>query len=294
MRAGCALANFTWDGGPAELGARIAATARAADEGGFSVLSAMDHWFQIELVGPPEREMLEGYSVLAFAAAATERIELQLLVTGVTYRHPGLLAKTVTTLDVLSGGRARLGIGAAWFEEEHDGLGVPFPPLSERFERLDETLAIYRKMCSDDDGPFEGRHYRLARTLNSPQPLSQPHPEIMIGGMGPNKTLRLAARHANSVNWFPTGVDKFEELKTILARHCDAEGTDVDDIRITMMAVPPADCSDTAAVDKFLAFLEPYAKFGVDEVFISIVTGDPATEVAKQAEFLVPRMADLG
>lgn len=294
MKASCSFANFTWDGGPARLAAAIAETARVADEAGFSALTAMDHWFQIETCGPPENEMLEGYSVLAFAAALTRRIELQLLVTGVTYRHPGLLAKTVTTLDVLSAGRARLGIGAAWFEEEHQGLGVPYPSTTERFERLDETLRIYRQMCGDDDSAFHGQHYQLARTLNSPQPLSSPYPEIMVGGMGPNKTLRIAARHAQSVNWFPTGVDAFEELKTILARHCDDEGTDVDDIRITIMAVPPSDVTDTAALDKFLAFLEPYAAFGVDEVFLSPTSGDPVTEVARWGDLLLPRMADLG
>ncbi|NLA34168.1 MAG: LLM class F420-dependent oxidoreductase [Actinobacteria bacterium] len=294
MKASCSFANFTWDGGPAQLGPVIAETARVADEAGFSALSAMDHWFQIEVCGPPENEMLEGYSVLAFAAAVTSRLELQLLVTGVTYRHPGLLAKTVTTLDVLSGGRGRLGIGAAWFEEEHDGLGVPYPSTSERFERLDETLQIYRQMCSDDESAFHGKHYQLARTLNSPQPLSTPYPEIMVGGMGPNKTLKIAARHAQSVNWFPVGVDRFAELREVLARHCEEANTNVDDIRITMMAVPPNDVADTAALDKFLAFLGPYATFGVDEVFLSPTSGDPATEVARWGDLLVPRLAELG
>lgn len=293
MKTACSLANFTWDGGAAAIGPTIAEIARIADDAGFSSLTAMDHWFQIEMVGPPEHDMLEGYSVLAFAAASTSRLNLQLLVTGVTYRHPGLLAKTVTTLDVLSGGRATLGIGAAWFEAEHLGLGVPYPPTAERFERLDETLAIFKQMCSDDDGPFEGAHYRLARTLNVPQPLSSPHPPIMIGGMGPTKTLRLAARHAQAVNWFPIGVPGFRGLKDTLAAHCDAEGTDVDGIRLTMMAMHP-DCSDAAAVDGFVAEMAGYAELGVDEVFISPGGADPVATVAQIGEVLVPRLAGLG
>ena len=293
MKTACSLANFTWDGGAAAIGPKIADIARLADDAGFSSLTAMDHWFQIEMVGPPEHEMLEGYSVLAFAAGITKRINLQLLVTGVTYRHPGLLAKTVTTLDVLSGGRATLGIGAAWFEEEHRALGVPYPPVAERFERLDETLAIYRQMCSDDDGPFDGTHYQLERTLNSPQPLTRPYPPIMIGGMGPTKTLRLAARHAQSVNWFPIGVDGFTGLQATLAAHCEAEGTDVDAIRLTMMAMHP-DCADAAAVDAFVAEMAEYAAIGVDEVFLSPNGSDPVATVEQLGEVLVPRLAELG
>jgi F420-dependent oxidoreductase-like protein len=292
MKTACSLANFTWDGGTAAIGPKIAEVAQIADEAGFSSLTAMDHWFQIEIAGPPENAMLEGYSVLAFAAGLTKRINLQLLVTGVTYRHPGLLAKTVTTLDVLSGGRATLGIGAAWFEEEHVALGVPYPSTAERFERLDETLAIYDQMCSDDEGPFEGKHYQLARTLNSPQPLSG-RPPVMIGGMGPNKTLRLAARYAQAVNWFPIGTGAFQGLKATLAKHCETEGTDVDSIRLTMMAMHP-DCSDPTAVDEFVAQMAEYAALGVDEVFLSPSTADPVPTVHAIGEILVPRLAELG
>lgn len=292
MRTACSLANFTWDGGPSQIGPSIIEIAKLADDAGFSTLTAMDHWFQIEMVGPPENEMLEGYSVLAFAAGVTQYIELQLLVTGVTYRHPGLLAKTVTTLDVLSGGRARLGIGAAWFEEEHQALGVPFPSVAERFERLDETLAIYRQMCSDDDGPFVGQHYQLERTLNSPLPLQRPHPPIMVGGMGPTKTLRLAARHAQAVNWFPVPPDQFQELKDTLARHCETEGTDPTEIRITMMAFHP-DPHDSAAVDGFVEQMSMYANLGVDEVFLSPNGPDPVAVVESLGEHVVPRLAEL-
>src|SRR5579862_6030089 len=182
MDLGIHYNNFTLPGGAAALGPTLAATARVAEEGGCSTFTLMDHWFQMEHLATSQDPMLEGYTSLGFLAGQTQSMMLSLLVTGVTYRHPGLLAKIVTTLDVLSGGRAQLGIGAAWYEREHKGLGVPFPPLSERFERLEEALRICRQMWSDDDGPFEGQHYQLARTLNSPQALTRPHPPILIGG----------------------------------------------------------------------------------------------------------------
>ena len=152
--------------------------------------------------------MLEGYTSLGFLAGQTSTMTLGLLVTGVTYRHPGLLAKIVTTLDVLSGGRAQLGIGAAWYEREHRGLGVPFPPVAERFERLEETLQICLQMWSDDDGPYEGRHYQLAETICSPRPISSPRPRILIGGSGERKTLRLVARYADACNLFAISPDR--------------------------------------------------------------------------------------
>ena len=165
------LVDFGLPGGPAAIAPTLAAVGRAAEEAGIDNLSCMDHWFQLEFFAGAQEPMLEGYTTLAFLAAHTTSVELQLLMTGVTYRHPGLLAKTVSTLDVVSGGRAALGIGAAWYEREHLGLGVPFPPLAERFERLEETLQIVRQMWSDEDGPFDGKHYQLAETLNVPQPL---------------------------------------------------------------------------------------------------------------------------
>ena len=181
----------------------------------------MDHYFQIEVIGPAQEPMLEGYTTLGFLAAHTSRARLGLLVTGVTYRHPGLLAKIVTTLDVLSGGRAELGIGAAWYDREHAALGVPFPSLSERFERLEETLQIVRQMWSDDDGPYQGTHYRLAETLCSPPPVSRPRPRILIGGMGEKKTLRLVARYADACNIFAFSPEMIQGKLDVLRRHCD-------------------------------------------------------------------------
>jgi F420-dependent oxidoreductase-like protein len=231
VRIGLQIPDFTTPNGPARLGADLATVARTADEAGFEFVALMDHFFQIGVIGPPEREMLEAYTTLGYLAACTSRAKLVTLVTGAVYRHPGILAKIVTTLDVLSGGRAWLGIGAAWNEEESRALGIPFPPVAERFERLEETLRICLRMWSGDESPFEGEHYRLARPLNSPQALTSPHPPIMIGGGGERKTLRLVARYAQACNLFP-GPDLAHKLD-VLRAHCDAEGRDYDEITKT-------------------------------------------------------------
>jgi F420-dependent oxidoreductase-like protein len=228
VKIGLQIPDFTWPGGPARLGADLAGVARTADAAGFEFISVMDHFFQIPVAGPAEREMLEAYTTLGYLAGVTSRAKLVTLVTGAVYRHPGILAKIVTTLDVLSGGRAWLGIGAAWNEEESRGLGIPFPPVAERFERLEETLQICLQMWRGDETPYAGRHYRLERPLNSPQALSQPHPPIMIGGGGERKTLRFVARYAQACNLFPTP-DLAHKLD-VLRAHCEAEGRDYDEI----------------------------------------------------------------
>ena len=193
--------TFSTSPEPAAIAPTLAETARIAEEAGVSSFTVMDHYFQMEEAAA-EEPMLEAYSTLGYVAAQTGRMTLGVLVTGVMYRHPGLLAKIVTTLDVLSGGRARLGVGASWYEREQRGLGVPVVPVGERFERLEETLQICLQMWSDNDGPFEGRHYQLAETLCVPAPLSRPRPPIMIGGGGEKRTLRLVARYADSCNVF--------------------------------------------------------------------------------------------
>lgn len=231
MKIGLHIPNFTWPDGPTRLGATLAQIGKTADQAGFTSISVMDHFFQIGMVGPPEREMLEAYTALGFLAGHTARAQLGTVVTGVIYRHPGVLVKSVTTLDVLSHGRAFLGIGAAWNEEESRGLGIPFPTLRERFERLEETLQICRQMWSGDQKPFRGRHYQLDRPLNSPQILSRPHPPIMIGGMGEKKTLLLVARYADACNLFPTP-DLPRKLE-VLREHCQAEGRDYGEIEKT-------------------------------------------------------------
>jgi F420-dependent oxidoreductase-like protein len=232
VKVGLQIPDFTTPGGPARLGADLATVARTADDAGFSYLAVMDHFFQIGVIGPPEREMLEAYATLGYLAGHTSRAKLLTLVTGVTYRHPGILAKIITTLDVLSGGRAWLGIGAAWNDEESRGLGIPFPPVAERFERLEETLQICLQMFRGDQAPYSGRHYQLKRPLNSPAPLSQPHPPILIGGSGEKKTLRLVARYAQACNLFP-GPDLARKLD-VLRGHCEAEGRDYDEIEKTV------------------------------------------------------------
>jgi F420-dependent oxidoreductase-like protein len=232
MKIGVHVSGFTWPGGPQRLAQDLTQVAQAAEDNGFDKLSVMDHLWQIAHNGPPEHEMLEAYTTLGYLAARTTRIQLLALVTAVIYREPGLLAKAVTTLDVLSQGRAWLGIGAASSEDEAHGLGLPFPPAGQRFERLEEALQICLQMWSDNDGPYAGRHYRLARTLNSPQPLTRPHPPILIGGNGEKKTLRLVAQYAQACNLF-AGPDLPRKLD-VLRAHCDAVGRDYDKIKKTV------------------------------------------------------------
>jgi F420-dependent oxidoreductase-like protein len=251
MKLGVQVSDFTWPDAPRSIGPTFARIARDADQVGLSSLWVMDHFFQIGVNGPPEHEMLEGYAALAFAAGVTERITLGTLVTGVTYRHPGILVKTVTTLDVLSGGRAWLGIGAAWNEWEHRGLGVPFASTRERFERLEETLQIAQQMWAGDESPFEARHYHLERPLNSPAALSTPHPRILVGGIGEKKTLRLVAQYADACNVFDMGPDKVQAKYDVIRRHCEAVGRDYDDIEKTVLSrVDFGEESDESIVDR--------------------------------------------
>jgi F420-dependent oxidoreductase-like protein len=289
MKLAIHFPNFTLPGQPGSLAGILAATARAAEDGGCSTFTVMDHWFQMEQLATSEDPMLEGYTTLGFLAGRTERMTLGLLVTGVTYRHPGLLAKTVTTLDVLSGGRAQLGIGAAWYEREHLGLGVPFPPVSERFERLEEALQICLQMWSDDDGPYEGRYYQLAETICSPRPVRQPRPPILIGGSGEKKTLRLVARYADACNLFAPDPSVVAHKLEVLDRHCDAESRDPAAIERTIIfsADPLAD------VDGFLAAMEGYASLGIGQVWVSPGGPDPAGWVADVTERVVPRLSAL-
>ena len=233
MKLGLHVSNFTWPGGPPELASKLSEIAQLAEDVGFDRLSVMDHVWQIDVIGPPEHDMLEAYTALGFLAARTRRMSLMTVVSASTYRTPGLLAKIVSTLDVLSGGRAWLGIGAAWNVEEARGLDLFFPPLAERFERLEEILQICLQMWSDDDGPFNGQYYTLARTLNRPQPLSRPHPPILIGGSGERKTLRLVAKYAQACNIF-NGPD-FAHKLDVLRAHCEAEGRNYDDIEKTVI-----------------------------------------------------------
>src|ERR1051326_745133 len=238
MRLGLQVPSFTWPDGQSRLGQTFGEIAERADKAGLYSMWVMDHFFQIRGVGPAENEMLEGWSALAFAAGRTSRIQLGTMVTGVTYRYPGLLVKTATTLDVLSGGRAYLGIGAAWNEEEHNGLGVPFPPTAERFERLEETLQIALQMWAGGEKPYNGKHYQLARLLNSPQSVQRPHPPILIGGTGERKKPRLVAQYADGCNLFARmGKEALQHKLDVLREHCQAVGRPYEQIEKTTLDV---------------------------------------------------------
>jgi F420-dependent oxidoreductase-like protein len=226
IRAGLQIPNFTYpDVAPDDLFERIAAVAVTAEENGFDTVMVMDHFYQLPLLGPPDQEMFEGYTLLAALAARTQRVKLGTLVTGVTYRNPAILAKIVTALDVISKGRAFLGIGAAWFDQEHDALGVDFPPVKERMERLEEALIITRGMFRDERPTFEGKHYRVKNVFNSPAPITPGGPPIMIGGQGEKKTLRMMAQYADMAN-FTSGIDELPRKLEVLAQHCADVGRD--------------------------------------------------------------------
>lgn len=290
MDLGLHLANFTWPGGPTTLAADLGRVAKLAEDMGFTKLSVMDHVWQIEMVGPIEDSMLEAYTTLGYLAAKTERIELLAWVTAAVYREPGLLAKAVTTLDVLSQGRAWLGIGAAWNEEESVGLGLPFPSTAERFERLEEVVQICLQMWSDDEGPFQGKHYTLGRTLNSPQPLQRPHPPILIGGGGEKKTLRMVAQYAQACNLFG-GPDLAHKLD-VLKGHCDDVGRDYDEIEKTVMArLDPG--ADGENVDAVLEQLRELAELGVQHVHTGVPVAADLTRIAVYKEQVIPTAASL-
>lgn len=290
MRIGVHLVKFDFEGGPAAIGPTVAAFGAAAEEARLDNLSLMDHYLQLEFMGPPDGQMLEGYTTLGFLAAHTSTVDLQLLVTGVTYRHPGLLAKIVTTLDVLSGGRAVLGLGAAWYEQEHRALGVPFPPVAERFERLEETLQVVHRMFDGDRTPYDGKHYRLDGPVNSPAPVRRP--PIMIGGGGERKTLRLVARYADACNLFANadgGPAAVRQKLDVLRRHCEAEGTDYDAIAKTILWSGPLDPSD----DGFVEHLRGFAEIGVSEVHVMHLGDDPVWFVRQLGASVVPGVHDL-
>ena len=290
MELGIHFANFTLPGGRGAIGPILSDTARAAESVGCTTFTLMDHYFQMEEFADRHDPMLEGYTALGFLAGRTERIRLGILVTGVTYRHPGLLAKIIATLDVVSGGRAQLGIGAAWYEREHLGLGVPFPPLSERFERLEETLQICHQMWSDDEGPFEGTHYQLQETICSPRPVQRPRPRILVGGSGEQKTLRLVARYADACNLFAAEPAEVAHKLEVLDRHCADEQRDPATITRTILAM-----SDPLAdVDAFLASMEEYAALGIQMVDVMPLVEDPVAFVSRLGDEVVPRLAQIG
>jgi F420-dependent oxidoreductase-like protein len=289
MKLAIHFPNFSFPGGSEALPGILSATARAAEEGGCSTFTLMDHWFQMEQRAPATEPMLEGYTSLGFLAGLTSRMNLGLLVTGVTYRHPGLLAKIVATLDVLSGGRAFLGIGAAWYEREHRALGVPYPELGERFERLEEAIQICEQMWSDDEGPYDGKWYHLAETICRPLPIQRPRPPILIGGSGERKTLRLVAKYADACNLFDVGYDGLKHKLDVLDRHCGDLGRDPATIQRTIIAGQ----NPLVDVDAFLRTMDLYAGLGIDQVWMSPAGDDPAGVVSRVTELVLPRLSEL-
>ena len=289
MKLGLHIPNFTWSSGVPGLGDDLVHAVVGAESAGFDRISVMDHVWQIHINGPAELEMLEAYTTLGFIAAHTSRVKLMTLVTGVVYRAPGLLAKMVTTLDVLSGGRAWLGIGAAWNDEESRGLGLFFPPMAERFERLEEALQICLQMWSGDEAPYRGKYYQLERTLNSPQALTTPHPPILIGGSGEKKTLRLVARYAQACNLFG-GPDLAHKLD-VLRQHCETEGRDYDEIEKT--AVFRFDVGDDGErVASTLEQLRTMADLGIAVAHGSVPNVWNGKQLAILGSEVVPAIAD--
>ncbi len=291
MRFGFHFMDFNLPGGPGAYAAALGDTAVAAEGAGASWLTVMDHYFQMELFRTAHDPMLEAYATLGFLAARTSSVRLGTVVTGVTYRHPGLLAKIATTLDVLSGGRAFLGIGAAWYEREHLALGVPYPSLKERFERLEETLQITLQMWGPDEGPYDGTHYRLAETINVPAAIQQPHPPIVIGGSGEKKTLRLVAQYAQGCNLLVSGPEEAAHKLEVLRGHCDTLGTDYDAIEKTVMGPQGRPLDDP---DGFLRIAQGYADLGIEHIHLRALTPDPASAVRAFGEQLAPRLSDIG
>ncbi|MET0864893.1 MAG: LLM class F420-dependent oxidoreductase [Nakamurella sp.] len=296
MKLGLQVPNFTWPASPVPFAQRLGDIARHAEDAGCSSFWVMDHFFQIQMVGPAENEMLEGYSALAYVAGITSKINLGTMVTGVTYRHPGLLIKTVTTLDVLSQGRAYLGIGAAWNEQEHLGLGVPFPPLKERFERLEETLRLAQQMFAGDEEPFQGKHYQLQRPLNSPLPVRRPHPPILIGGGGEKKTLRLVAQYGDACNLFEFQLAEIARKLDVLQEHCASVGRDYAEIEKTTLGVLALSKTGSDGTRSVAEAIDHYARLsdlGITQAIVSLpdVAGEQVWDLIPE---LVEGLAAVG
>jgi len=308
---GLQLPNFTYEGVPDnEMFEHVARLAEAGEEAGFESLWVMDHFWQLPPLGGPTQPMLEGYTLLGGLAARTSRAKLGTLVTGVTYRNPALLAKMVTTLDIVSGGRAILGIGAAWYEEEHDGLGFEFPTAGERLDRLEEALQICRAMFTEEAPSFTGKHYQIEKALNVPRPIQRNGPRIMVGGSGEKRTLRLVAQYADLCN-IHGSPDTVRHLLGVLDRHCADVGRDPEEITRTRLASlfltsSPEETERTSGFLRDAAGAEFEERFnvgepttivdqvgalvdaGLDELIFNMPFADPET-VRRAGELLVSR-----
>jgi F420-dependent oxidoreductase-like protein len=292
MRVSINLTNYSWPAGPGGLGTRLGQVLGDAERAGVDTVWVADHLLQADpTAGPDDTEMLEAYTTLGFLAARTGRVRLGTMVTGVTFRPPALLVKAVTTLDVLSGGRAWLGIGAGYHGEEAEAMGLPLPPVAERFERLEETLRIAARMWAGDDSPFTGRHYRLQRPVGSPRPAQRPHPPVLIGGTGERKTLRLVARHADACNLFdiPDGGRTVKHKLEVLARHCEQVGRPYDQIEKTLSTrLNPGEPAEA-----FVARCEAAAALGIEHVVV-ITPGPWTTEALATLGAAIPTLREIG
>lgn len=291
MKASIQVANFTWPGGDAAIASHLRTIAEASEAAGFDTLWVMDHFFQLEpMIGPADNAMLEGYSTLTYLAGITERIRLGTLVTGVQYRTAGYLAKAVTTLDVLSEGRAWLGIGAGWYERESHGLGFPFPSTGDRFERLEEAIQIILQMWSGDRSPYEGKHFQLGEPINSPQAITEPRPPILIGGSGEKKTLRMVAQYADACNLFAFGgPEELSHKLDVLKGHCEALDRDYDEISKTVggLIYSGQPASELVAEAKTLSDL------GFDHAIFNVMNDFEGTSIAMLGDEVLPALAEF-
>jgi F420-dependent oxidoreductase-like protein len=293
LRIGLQVPRFTWPDAPDSIGSKLAEIGRTAEEAGFASIWVMDHFFQIGAVGEVEEPMLEGYSALSYLAGITERVRLGTLVTGVHYRYPGILLKTATTLDVLSGGRAYLGIGAGWNERESRGLGVLFPPTAERFERLEETLQIAHQMWSGEVKPYRGKHYRLEEAMNNPQALSRPHPPVMVGGMGEKKTLRLVAQYADACNLFAYGgAGTIRHKLEVLQRHCEDVGRDYEEIECTALGTANLG-PESMGPDDVIEMCRDLSEAGIEHLIFNMPNVHEISPLETFGQKVIPAVAEL-
>ncbi|MCK4582677.1 LLM class F420-dependent oxidoreductase [Candidatus Bathyarchaeota archaeon] len=312
MKVGLQVPRFHWPGSPGNIGSKLAEIAGAADEAGFDSLWVMDHFYQVgQGYGEPEEPMLEGYTALAYMAAVTRNVRLGTMVTGSFYRHPGVLVKMVTTLDVLSGGRGIFGIGAGWYEMESRGMGVPYPySIKERMGRLEETLRIAHHMWRDNRSTFEGRFYTLEEPICSPQPISRPHPYIMIGGGGEEKTLRYVARYGDACNLhlgahpklrgysersymnYRTRKERLGHKLDVLRRHCEREGRDYDEIDKSVLS--PMEVSPEALTPgEVVGMCQELSEIGINYVIFNMPNDHEITPIKVIGEKVIPRVEDL-
>ena len=290
MQIGLQIPSFTW---PGEIKATLSDIVRTAEKARFSSIWVMDHFFQLEMFGDADQPMLEAYSTLNYIAAQTNKVKLGTLVTGVVYRHPGALIKTVTTLDVLSGGRAYFGLGAAWYEREARGLGLPFPKIQHRFEMLEETLQIAKQMWSGKRDPYNGRHNQLSEPINNPQPLSKPHPKILIGGMGEKKTLRLVAQYADACNLFTySGLEVINHKLKVLKKHCETIGRPYDEIERTALGTVNLS-SGNMSTDDAIGMCKGLANESIEHVILNMPNVHEITPLEKFGEEIIPAVADF-